>query len=92
MEMKMAKAVDPTLKELTAIRKLLVLGLLQSGLNQTQVAGALGVDRSQISRMFPAGTLTGIGGGSKTDEQQRRRHTRRGNKSDEKTDDSTVAQ
>lgn len=57
----MTKEIDPTLSELISIRKLLVLGLLRSGLTQKQVAAALGLDRSQISRMFPKGTLSDIG-------------------------------
>lgn len=52
---------DQTLSELVAIRKLLVLALLSNGLTQSQVAGALGIDRSLISRMFPKGTLSGLG-------------------------------
>jgi predicted XRE-type DNA-binding protein len=52
---------DQSLKELIAIRKLLVLALLNSGLTQTQVAGALDLDRSMISRMFPKGVLAGLG-------------------------------
>jgi len=59
---------DQPLKELIAIRKLLVLGLLNSGLTQSQVAGALDIDRSMISRMFPKGILTGLGKREKTDE------------------------
>lgn len=51
---------DPHLKELVSIKKLLVLNLLHSGMTQNQVAGALGLNRSQISRMFPSGTLKGI--------------------------------
>ena len=64
----MPTEIDPTLKELIAIRKLLVLGLLRSGLTQAQVAGALDVDRSVISRMFPKGTLTGLAAREKIDE------------------------
>jgi predicted XRE-type DNA-binding protein len=52
---------DQPLKELIAIRKLLVLALLNSGLTQSQVAGALDIDRSMISRMFPKGTLIALG-------------------------------
>jgi DNA-binding transcriptional regulator LsrR (DeoR family) len=59
--------MDQQLSELIAIKKLLVIGLLNSGLTQSQVAGALGIDRSQISRMFPKGTLTGLGGREKSD-------------------------
>jgi len=63
----MTKETDPTLKELVAIRKLLVLGLLKSGLTQTQVASALEVDRSSISRMFGKGALSGISRNSASD-------------------------
>jgi predicted XRE-type DNA-binding protein len=64
----MRREMDQRLNELVAIKKLLVLALLNSGLSQTQVAGALDIDRSQISRMFPKGTLTGLGGREKSDE------------------------
>ncbi len=57
----MAKESEETLKELVAIRKLLVLALLNSGLTQAQVAGAIGIDRSLVSRMFPKGTLNALG-------------------------------
>jgi hypothetical protein len=61
----MSKESEQMLKELIAIRKLLVLALLKSGLTQAQVAGALDIDRSLISRMFPKGTLGGLGGREK---------------------------
>ena len=48
---------DEHLKELTTIRKLLVLGLIRSGMTQSQLGAALGVHRTQIGRMFPAGAL-----------------------------------
>lgn len=60
--------IDPTLKELIAIKKLLVLALLRSGLTQSQVAGALDIDRSAISRMFPKGALTSIAAKEKANE------------------------
>jgi predicted transcriptional regulator len=59
---------DQAIKELAAIRKLLVLSLLNSGLTQNQIAGALDIDRSAISRMFRKGTLIGLGNREKTDE------------------------
>lgn len=46
---------DPVLAELVAIKRLLVFALLKSGASQTYVATALGVDQSQVSRMFPGG-------------------------------------
>jgi predicted XRE-type DNA-binding protein len=64
----MRKEMDQRLSELIAIKKLLVLALLKSGLTQTQVAGALEIDRSQISRMFPKGTLTGLSDREKPNE------------------------
>ncbi|QOJ18496.1 MAG: helix-turn-helix domain-containing protein [Phycisphaeraceae bacterium] len=55
----MAKAkngsADPVLSELVAIKRLLAFGLLRSGARQKQIAAALGVDQSQVSRMFPSG-------------------------------------
>lgn len=57
----MQRDSDQAFKELVAIKKLLVLALLNSGLTQSQVAGALEIDRSAISRMFPKGTLPGFG-------------------------------
>lgn len=55
----MAKAkngsADPVLSELVAIKRLLAFALLRSGASQKQVAAALGVDQSQVSRMFPGG-------------------------------------
>lgn len=49
-------------KELASIKRLLVLALLSSGLTQSQVGGALGIDRTGVGRMFPKGTLSGIRG------------------------------
>ena len=49
------KAVDdPVVRELTAIKDLLTLALLKSGSSQVEVAKALAVDQSVVSRRFPA--------------------------------------
>lgn len=48
---------DTIVTELVAIKKLLVLALVNSGMTQDQVAGALSMDRSNVSRMFPKGAL-----------------------------------
>lgn len=48
---------DDQLRELITIRKLLVLSLLKTGMTQSQLGAALGVHRTQIGRMFPAGAL-----------------------------------
>jgi hypothetical protein len=53
----MSTKPDEHLKELVTIRKLLVLALLRSGMTQSQVGAALGVHRTQIGRMFPAGAF-----------------------------------
>jgi hypothetical protein len=45
------------LNELVTIRKLLVLALLRSGMTQAELGAALGMDRTQIGRMFPKGAL-----------------------------------
>jgi predicted XRE-type DNA-binding protein len=46
---------DSVLTQLIAIKKLLVLELLRDGASQEQVAAALDVNRSQVSRLFPGG-------------------------------------
>lgn len=50
-------ASSPELDELVTIRRLLVLGLLRSGMTQGELGAALGVHRTQIGRMFPKGAL-----------------------------------
>jgi len=53
---KMAKKLrssDPVLDELVAIKKLLVLMLLKDGLTLAQIGTALGIDKSNVSRMVP---------------------------------------
>jgi len=53
----MTASSDDQLKELVTIRKLLILGLLRSGMSQTQIGAALGVHGTTIGRMFPTGAL-----------------------------------
>ncbi len=48
------------LKELSAIKKLLILALANSGMTQAQIAAALDVDRTNVSRMFPKGTSAAL--------------------------------
>lgn len=59
----MGKDLDPTLTELVAIKKLLILLLVKDGLSQSQVASALEMDRTSVSRMFPRGALASIAKG-----------------------------
>lgn len=54
--------------ELIGIKRLLVFQLLKSGASQKQVAMALGVDQSQISRMFGSGLGATKHGTKKHDE------------------------
>jgi DNA invertase Pin-like site-specific DNA recombinase len=44
---------DPVANELNAIKRLLILQLVTSGVQATDIASALQVDRSAISRLFP---------------------------------------
>lgn len=44
---------DPILDELESIKRLLAFGLLRSGASQGDIAAALGVNQSNVSRMFP---------------------------------------
>lgn len=55
-----ANEADPVLRELVAIKKLLVLDLLSRGLTQAQVAAAFGLDRTGVGRMFPPGALASL--------------------------------
>lgn len=43
------------IQQLRDIKRLLILQLLSSGVSQAQVAKALDVSQSSISRMFPGG-------------------------------------
>ena len=49
---------DPIVKELVAIKKLLVYALLANGLSQEAVAAALDTNQSTVSRMFGKGGVT----------------------------------
>ncbi|MFX0141480.1 MAG: hypothetical protein ACFFDN_48025 [Candidatus Hodarchaeota archaeon] len=48
---------DPIQAELDSIKRLLTLLLLKAGATQEEVAIALDVDQSAVSRMFPARKL-----------------------------------
>jgi predicted transcriptional regulator len=50
----MARTTDRLEKELDAIKRLLVLQLLTSGVQAKDIAHALGVDASAVSRLVPA--------------------------------------
>ena len=52
------KNFSDELVELDAIKRLLVLQLLRDGVTQGDVAHALQVDQSVVSRMFPARKLS----------------------------------
>jgi len=45
---------DPTLRELDAIKRLLILMLIKAGASQGEIALALHTDQANVSRMFPA--------------------------------------
>jgi predicted transcriptional regulator len=45
---------DPVVKELDAIKRLLVLQLLTSGVQATDIARAMGVAKSALSRLVPS--------------------------------------
>ena len=52
---KKKKAIDdPIQSELDSLKRLFTLFLLKAGASQGEVAMALGVDQSIVSRMFPA--------------------------------------
>lgn len=43
--------------DLDAIKKLMILALVQKGFNQTQLASVLNIDGAILSKMFPKGLL-----------------------------------
>lgn len=45
---------DPATDELGAIKRLLILQLLTSGVEATKVAAALGIAKSSVTRLVPA--------------------------------------
>jgi hypothetical protein len=46
--------------ELSTTNKLLILGMVRNGVKQKDVASAIGVSESALSRMFPSGLLRSI--------------------------------
>lgn len=53
MPKKSGPSNDPIVDELESIKRLLAFGLLRSGASQGDIASALGVNQSNVSRMFP---------------------------------------
>jgi len=56
---------DPVLAELVAIKRLLVFALLREGAKQEDIGKALGVNKSNVSRMFPDGIGKAVRGTAK---------------------------
>jgi NADH/NAD ratio-sensing transcriptional regulator Rex len=54
--------VEPTLKELQSIKKLLVLLAIKSGANSEEIGRALDVDPSTVRKMFPMKKTKKTGG------------------------------
>lgn len=56
---------DLILEELMAIKKLLVVSMMAGGVGQEAIGAALGLNKSNVSRMFKkkVGTLTRKGAG-----------------------------
>lgn len=52
-----AAASDPITAELIAIKRLLIFDLLRNGAKQEQVAVALGISQSAVSKMFKKGAF-----------------------------------
>lgn len=49
---------DPVVRELDAIKRLLILQLYRSGSTQAEVAKSLGMDPADLSRLMPAREFT----------------------------------
>jgi len=60
MAKKQQAEVDPVVKELSDIKRLIVLTLLKDGVQQSTIATALGISESTISRMFPKGMIKAL--------------------------------
>jgi hypothetical protein len=54
MKKKKNPNLDPAVKELDAIKRLLILTLIKAGTSQGEIATALNMDQGNLSRMFPA--------------------------------------
>ena len=65
MAKRITTSSDPVVAELTAIKRLLILDLLRSGLKQRQIAAALGVHESVLSRELPKGIGRALKNGDK---------------------------
>ncbi len=50
---------DPLIRELSDIKKLLILELLSRGVKPIQIAKMLGVDQGNFSRMYPMRRILG---------------------------------
>lgn len=55
MAKKSKRDTDPVLQHLSDIRRLLVLALLRNGATQEEIAVALDISQSSVSKMFPQG-------------------------------------
>lgn len=60
----MSKEADEQLKELRAIKMLMVLHLIRQGVKQSQIAALLGVSEATMSRMLPRGVSKALPKGS----------------------------
>jgi len=58
MAKKSKKPVDPVVEQLAQIKRLLVLGLIASGVRAKDVAIVLGVAKSAVSAMVPARAIS----------------------------------
>jgi hypothetical protein len=61
MKRKKKAIQDPTIKELDAIKRLLMLLLLKAGASQGEIAKALGMDQGNFSRAYPTGKVKRFG-------------------------------
>lgn len=62
----MAKETDDLLAEMKALKMLMILELLRSGVRQSQIAAMLGVSEATMSRMLPKGIAKNVSRGAST--------------------------
>lgn len=60
----MAREGDDLVTEIRALKMLMILQLLRSGVRQGQIAAMLGISEATMSRMLPKGIAKGISKGA----------------------------
>lgn len=60
----MSKDTDEFVADLRAVKMLMILQLLRSGVRQSQIAAMLGISEASMSRMLPRGIAKSVSKGA----------------------------